>query len=271
MKERKKLVREALGISPGKNIEWWNLRGHAADIEHVVNRTLTRFRGRQFDLIILDPIYKCLGWRDENKAGDVTDLLNHIERLSEGTGAAVVIAAHYAKGDAHEKSAKDRVSGSGVFMRDPDAAINLTACAGEESNDPKRFEVDVTLREFAPVDQFKVKWEFPLLRRFTAEEVKEEKEAKEDNDAKFLIELARLLDDEGTTVKAWFERAQVKLGYKSALKSFYRMANKVETAGLVKIDKGENNANIYKPDAEAISKAEGAIDNTFTIDGETPF
>ena len=63
-------------------------------------------------------------------------------------GAAVAFGAHFAKGNAAGKEHLDRVSGSGVWARDPDAII--TATRHEEDD---AFAVEMTLRNFAPVEQ----------------------------------------------------------------------------------------------------------------------
>lgn len=179
MQARRISVRTAMAISQITGMDQWNLRGKASDIEHVVNRILVRLNRRSapYDLIIIDPVYKCLGNRDENKAGDMTDFLNHLERLSEETGAAIVFAAHFAKGDHHMKEAIDRISGSGVFVRDPDAICMVTPTKGENSADPKQFVVDIAVRDFPYVPAFKLKWEFPLMVvDDTPDEPKEDKE-----------------------------------------------------------------------------------------------
>ena len=66
-------------------------------------------------LIILDPSYKLLHGRDENKAGDIAALLDEFEVLAVKTGAAVAFGAHYSKGNQAQKESIDRVGGSGVF------------------------------------------------------------------------------------------------------------------------------------------------------------
>lgn len=87
----------------------WNLRGHAADLSRLLPQLLRGIGRDHYDLIILDPIYKLLGSRDENKAGDIASLLNQIERLAVLTGAAVIFGAHYSKGNQAGKESIDRV------------------------------------------------------------------------------------------------------------------------------------------------------------------
>jgi RecA-family ATPase len=59
----------------------WNLRGHGEAIENMVDDFMRVLRHKKFVLIIIDPIYKALGKRDENRAGDVASMLNELEKL----------------------------------------------------------------------------------------------------------------------------------------------------------------------------------------------
>jgi hypothetical protein len=143
----------------GKHLDLWTLRGHGADLAKLVPHIVAQAAGRDYSLIILDPIYKCLGDRDENSAGEIGELLNEVEALAHRTGAAVAISHHFAKGSAASKESKDRMSGSGVWARDPDALVTLTPHENEGA-----FSVDFTLRNFAPRASFAVRWEWPLMR-----------------------------------------------------------------------------------------------------------
>lgn len=108
-------------------LDVWNLRGHVAAFHQLVPLILDRIRTSEpYALVILDPLYKGLGDADENAAGDINRLMNHLESLCHQSGAALAIAHHFAKGDPWEKDPADRLSGSGVFARDPDALVVLT-------------------------------------------------------------------------------------------------------------------------------------------------
>lgn len=136
----------------------WNLRGHAADITQLSPLLLKGIGRAGYALIVLDPIYKLLGARDENKAGDIAVLLNEIEKIAVKTGAAIVFGAHYSKGNQAAKEAIDRIGGSGVFARDPDSILNFTKHEEEGC-----FTVDATLRNHPPISPFVVRWQFPLM------------------------------------------------------------------------------------------------------------
>jgi hypothetical protein len=146
-------------LTPG-HFDLWNLRGHCASYRELIPKVIERIKGEGYALTISDPIYKMYGDADENSASDVARLLNAVEGLTVDTGAAVVFGAHYAKGNASGKETIDRISGSGVFIRDPDTVLNFTR---HEEKDA--FTVEATLRNFKSVEPFVVRWQYPLMRR----------------------------------------------------------------------------------------------------------
>jgi hypothetical protein len=148
---------ECQGI--GDTLHLWNLRGHNADIALLrpkLEEVLDRYK---FGLIILDPIYKVLGNRDENANGEIAELMNELERLARRTGAAIVVAHHFAKGDSTAKSAIDRMSGAGAWARDPDSLVVMT-----QHEEDDCFTVNMTVRNLPRVDDFVVRWDYPLMR-----------------------------------------------------------------------------------------------------------
>lgn len=150
---------KGITLKPGV-IKLWNLRGHAADFQTLLPRVIAATKESGFALIVLDPIYKLYGRTDENKAGDVAALLNGMESLAVETGAAIAFGAHFSKGNQSQKEAIDRISGSGVFARDPDSILIFTR---HEQADA--FAVESILRNFSPVEPFAVRWQFPLFQR----------------------------------------------------------------------------------------------------------
>jgi AAA domain len=113
-----------------------------------------------WDLLVFDPVYKILGSRDENSATDVTQIVMSLERAAELTGAAVLYSHHYAKGSAALKESTDRMSGSGVWMRDPDTYLAMTRHEVEDC-----FVIEPTLRNLPAVKPFVMRWRHPLFER----------------------------------------------------------------------------------------------------------
>jgi hypothetical protein len=103
-------------------------------------------------------------------------MLNQLEKIAVKTTAAVAFAAHYSKGNQSLKESIDRIGGSGVFARDPDSILTMTAHAEEEC-----FTVNATLRNFPPIEPFVVRWKWPLFTRdeeLDPEQLKQAKTAK---------------------------------------------------------------------------------------------
>ncbi|MEI7733166.1 MAG: AAA family ATPase [Verrucomicrobiota bacterium] len=136
-----------------------NLRGHCASFDELLPRISERAKQRGYVLIVLDPIYKLMAGRDENSAGDIGEVMHGIESLAVQTGAAVAFAAHFSKGNQAAKESIDRISGSGVFARDPDSILTLTRHQEADS-----FTIDCVLRNHPPVAPFVATWMFPLMR-----------------------------------------------------------------------------------------------------------
>jgi RecA-family ATPase len=150
---------KGISIDPGMFCAW-NLRGRATAIENLHDEIIQVLKSRPFVLDVIDPIYKALGDRDENRAGDVAGMLNQIEKIAVETEAAIAFGAHYSKGNQSMKESIDRIGGSGVFARDPDSIMTMTAHEDDEC-----FIVESTLRNFPPSKPFVVRWDWPLFER----------------------------------------------------------------------------------------------------------
>ncbi len=223
-------VTQELKLDPAENMDVWNLRGHNAPYSDMIPALIDSIKGKEYALVVLDPLYKLLGGADENKATDITQMLNSLESLAVHTKAAVAFGAHFSKGNQAGKESIDRISGSGVFARDPDSIMALTR--HEEEN---CFAVDFTLRNFPAVKPFVVKWAFPLMRRNDALDPKRlKKEPK--NEAKYFVEdVIRCLAGKRLSRLNWQEECKALIGMSSAtferLKSDALKAGKIQTEG----------------------------------------
>jgi hypothetical protein len=140
------------------HLDVMNLRGHCADFT-TLRQHITNAAGNRYVLIIIDPVYKVLGNRDENSAGNIAELLNEFEKVAVQNNAAVVYGHHFSKGNQSRKESIDRMSGSGVFARDADSLLVMSKHEQEEV-----FVIEPILRNFKPVPAFCVKWEHPVMR-----------------------------------------------------------------------------------------------------------
>lgn len=161
-------VYSKIGLNVGnhvENITVWPLRGRAKPLRQLMPEILDYCKGKHFEAIIFDPLYKILDG-DENSNTDMAKMSSEFDTIARETGASVVYAHHFAKGYAGDRSSVDRGSGAGVLARDPDAILTMTQLdLPDDVNDMHTgWRVEFTLREFAEHDPVDVWWEFPLHR-----------------------------------------------------------------------------------------------------------
>ena len=208
------------------NIELLNLRGKPTDFGSLIPQIIESVKDGKFILIVIDPIYKLYGRTDENNARDVAALLTAVERLSYESGAAVAYASHFSKGNQSGKEAMDRVSGSGVFSRDPDSILILTQHAEEDA-----FTVEGILRNFAPVSSFVVRWKFPLLEydeTLNPEDLKKPGGRPKEYSCTSMVDL---LSDGSLTSTEWCKKCYEELGM--SRRQFFDMIKEAEDQGVV--------------------------------------
>lgn len=110
--------------------------------------------------LIADPIYKILGGRSENSAGDINSMMDQLEDLVQCTEGSNAFGHHQTKGNQSDKDAIDRSAGSNVFQRDPDTLLMMV-----KHQIDKAFTVTTYVRNHDPVSEFVVGWDFPLFTR----------------------------------------------------------------------------------------------------------
>ena len=227
-RSRGKVIAEAKGVTvPSGSLDTWNLRGYAADISSIAPAILQKAGHQKYCLIVIDPIYKVMGSRDENKAGDIGGLLNELERLAVQSGAAVVFGAHFSKGNQASKESIDRIGGSGVYARDPDTILVLTRHEQDEA-----FSVESTLRNHPPVPPFVVRWAFPLMQRDDQLDPTKLKQVNGRPKAHAADELLDLLGDKDLSPAAWQALALKESGIKET--TFHRLRRELMAAGKVR-------------------------------------
>jgi DNA primase len=116
------------------------------------------------DFILFDPLYKLLATGREDHE-DFREFTQHLDRITEATGAAIAYVHHYAKGMAGDRAAKDRSAGSGLLMRDVDASIGLT-----EHKEDGLLVLDAISRNYKPREPVSIKWS-DIAHRFELSEV----------------------------------------------------------------------------------------------------
>jgi hypothetical protein len=216
------------GVQPGRLLIL-NLRGSPTPFEQHIPHIVAKAKAIGATLIVLDPAYKLKAAVDENSTADAADVLRLIEKLSAETQAAVAYGQHFSKGNQATKESIDRISGSGVFARDPDAILTFTAHKESHS-----YTCEATLRTEAPLSPFVVQWGFPLMRRnysLQAEDLKRAGGRTPKHDPKALL---HFLTAEGIKPGDWEKAACSKLGIGET--TFKDMRQKLNNAGLVHKD-----------------------------------
>jgi hypothetical protein len=200
----------------------WNLRGYSAPYQLLIPRIIDRIRDEGFLLVEMDPVYKMLGGADENSATDIAGLLNSVEQITE-LGPANAFGSHFSKGNQAAKSSIDRISGSGVFARDPDSILTFTA-----HEEPNAFTVEATLRNFAPVPPFVVRWDYPLMRRVDHLDPERLKQPTKSRSTIKRDGLLSLLEASPLSTTQWQKKAREELGIGST--RFYELIADLKTA-----------------------------------------
>ena len=158
VQDRISAICHALDVDIPVNMDVWNLRGHSCPLTKLIPELTRRIEGEGYSLIIPDPIYKTLEGRSENENGAVAEVCNEIEQFAVETGAAVMYGAHFAKGNSAVKDAIDRISGGGVWARDPDAIMVAT-----QHEEDDTFTLEMILRNFPKPAPFCIRWDYPLM------------------------------------------------------------------------------------------------------------
>ena len=143
---------------PPDGLDVWHLRGCNLPIEKLHEELIRRINasGKKYSLIILDPIYKVWGDRGEN-TGEIVGVLQYLEAITFDSGAALLHAHHFAKGNAASKDTLDRASGHGSLGRDGDTIMTMTPHEGQNC-----FTLEIIQRDFAPLPKAVLEWVFPM-------------------------------------------------------------------------------------------------------------
>jgi hypothetical protein len=214
------------------NLDVWNLRGKAAPLGDLVPELVSQIKNGGYSLVIIDPIYKGLGGRDENAAGDIGELCNELERIAVETGAAVFYVAHFSKGNQAGKEAMDRISGSGVWTRDADSIITLTKHKEEQDN---AYTVDLTLRNFPEQPSFVVAWNFPLMTMRVNLNPEDLRQARGRKAAYEEEDLLNVLGQDRLSTTEWQQRAKEEGISQSGFYRLYKLLQKSR-----QIEKGDD-------------------------------
>lgn len=186
--ERLSKIASARGHRPPKDLHVWNLRGKSVTLDQLSVRLPGMLKKTSAKVVCIDPHYKVSAVSDmeENSNDAQGKLLATMEGICAKEGAALILTHHFAKGDASAKNAIDRASGGGVFARWGDVMLTFTP---HEQDDA--MTVEMALRNFAPVEPFVVRWEYPRWQRdgtLRATDLKSARGARERHNPKSVLD-----------------------------------------------------------------------------------
>ena len=231
--KEKEIQEESLG-----NVDVWNLRDFTAPYHQLIPRIMEQAKLQGYALIILDPIYMMYGDLKENDSGDISKLMTEIGKLRRESGATIAFAAHFSKGNQAEKEVLDRISGSGVFSRNPDSIFTLTPLATEGY-----FAFDSVLRDLAPAKPFAVRWDYPIMRREDKADPSDLKKPGGRTKTTDPSKIAALLSEKNLTTKQWYKLASEEMGVARA--TFYRAIQDLKASNnIIKTQTGEWSLNL---------------------------
>jgi AAA domain len=219
----------------------WNLRGYSITLGEFKTELLKLIESLGVLLVFIDPFYKLLMGRDERVSAEINDILAAFDQINRLTGATVIFAAHFTKGNQSQKESIDRISGGGSINRDPDNLVTLTRHRTDYA-----FSIEFTLRDYAPIEPFVVRWQFPLLVRddeLDPADIKKPGRPAE-YDASALIRIVTENDDQLQTV-ALVQKVEKELGWNQ--RTIYRKLDALRKEKRLFLSKATDCWNIPPP------------------------
>jgi len=140
-----------------------SLRGRISHMNprQIVDKIIKMALARRCTVVVIDPIYKLnTQGKDENSAGEQTQFLNELDRITTEGKCSLIFDDHFSKGSQSNKDPLDAIRGSSAKGGDVDAAIIIRKHKEEGS-----FSVDVVHRELPPIEPFVITWQFPLFHQ----------------------------------------------------------------------------------------------------------
>jgi hypothetical protein len=228
---RVRISAKALGIPVPDNFHVWHLRQCKLGDPRRWAQFLELLKEKCLRIpnpyLTSDPIYKLLGGRNENAAGDVQLLLEQLEDMIGSVDGANFFGHHFTKGNSAGKEAIDRASGSSVFQRDPDSILTMTPHENKDC-----FAINCILRNHPPVEPFVVQWQYPLFVRQDSLDPALLKQPPRSNQKKYsVVMLAQWLAGDALTTTAFQKRLKDETGM--AQSTFYELLREAEAQGLI--------------------------------------
>jgi hypothetical protein len=120
---RMKQVASNMNAQPGDSLKISCLRGMDISLKGV-EKLLDELGADQFDLIIIDALYRVLpAGASENDNAQMTQLYNHLDKIAGKSSSAVICIHHTSKGQQGTKDVTDVGAGAGAISRAADTHL----------------------------------------------------------------------------------------------------------------------------------------------------
>ena len=211
------------------NFQVMNLCGNPVPFQALVHTLVSRLKGQNYSLIIIDPLYQATGGKGENSPNAINQLCTLLGTLSKQTGAAVLLVHHFSKGKNTDKPLVDRFAGRQYLTRDAFTLIGLT-----KYPEPNCVKLEFELRNFP--EQAAVVLErqpptFTIRDDIDLGALEEQVDEKKKDRSKVLLDL---LGTDGLTASDWEKQAQAQ--HKIPRATFFREKKKLVKAKKVHQD-----------------------------------
>ena len=138
-----------------ENLHTLHLRGTSIDFAELTQEIINNSRVERYALIVIDPIYKATGSKSDGSSVAVAKICTQLDTIANQTGASVVFAHHFNKGNTRNLQLIDRMSGSGTWARDLDSIISVTSLPTH----PADFVIETKLRNYETFPPFVIRRE----------------------------------------------------------------------------------------------------------------
>ena len=121
-----------------------------------INRVLKTIDAAQFDVIILDCLYKFNSAEDENDNAAMKAIGSWLDEVIAKYGVTPILIHHFGKGSQSGKDVIDRFRGASSVVGEMDGLVSLISHENENC-----YIIDSVVRSFATTPAFVARWDYP--------------------------------------------------------------------------------------------------------------
>lgn len=121
-----------------------------------LNRVLKTIDAAQFDVIVLDCLYKFNSAEDENDNAAMKAIGSWLDEVIAKYGVTPILIHHFGKGSQSGKEVIDRFRGASSVVGEMDGLVSLISHENENC-----YIIDSVVRSFATTPAFVARWDYP--------------------------------------------------------------------------------------------------------------